>query len=303
MTTPDLRLIHQQTPLEVYARSWELSLRARNIAQSTIDIYLRAVAYLDAHLIQTGRTEPSKEAVQELLAARLECREPATVSVEFRALQQFFSWYAAEGEGPNVTAGLSAPRVAVKPVEVFTLDQMRQLVKSCEGNGFTDRRDMAMIRLFIDVGPRRGEVTGITTTDLDLREGVVLVTGKGDKQRWLPMSSKTIAALDRYLRARARHPYANETGLWLGIRSGPLKASGVRQVLRRRGEQAGIPNVYPHRFRHSFAHEWLLEEGTESDLMRLMGWSSQQMVRRYGASAADARAREAHKRKALGDRV
>lgn len=303
MTTPDLRLIHAATPLGVFARSWELSMRARNLAQATIDIYLRALAYLDAHLIQTGRSEPTKEAVQELLARRLATREPATVSVEFRALQQFFAWYAAEGEGPNLMAELEAPRVPVKPVEVFTLEEMRRLVKACEGNGFTERRDMAMIRLFIDVGPRRGEVTGIGTSDVDLREGVVLVTGKGDKQRWLPMGSKTIAALDRYLRARARHPYSADRGLWLGIRSGALKPAGVRQVLRRRGQVAGVAKVYPHRFRHSFAHEWLLEEGTESDLMRLMGWSSQSMVRRYGASAADARAREAHRRKDLGSRI
>src|SRR4051794_15918818 len=74
-------------------------------------------------------------------------------------------------------------------------------------------------------------------------------------------------------------------------------------MLRRRGLAVGIPGLHAHLFRHTAAHEWLAASGSESDLMRLMGWKSPQMLRRYGASRADERAREAPRRLGLRDRL
>jgi len=79
--------------------------------------------------------------------------------------------------------------------------------------------------------------------------------------------------------------------------------SGIAQVLRRRGRQAGLGPLHPHQLRHTFAHLWLADGGGETDLMRLGGWRSRQMLSRYGASAADERARHAHRQCALGDRL
>jgi site-specific recombinase XerD len=128
------------------------------------------------------------------------------------------------------------------------------------------------------------------------------VTGKGSRVRWVPIGKKAVAALDRYLRAWASHRKAEEPWLWLGQR-GRMTVAGIAHVVETRAQEAGIGHVNPHRFRHSFAHHWLSAGGQETDVEQIAGWSSPTMIRRYGASAAAERAREAHRRFGPGDRL
>jgi len=105
-----------------------------------------------------------------------------------------------------------------------------------------------------------------------------------------------LAALDRSLRVRSRHAQPWRPQLWPGAGNrGPVTASGIYQMISRRGRQAGL-HAWPHRFRHPFSHTWLDRGGAEGDLMELNGWTSPQMLRRYGASARTARARRAYDR-------
>jgi len=76
---------------------------------------------------------------------------------------------------------------------------------------------------------------------------------------------------------------------------GPLTPTGIYQIIARRGRQCGV-TAYPHRFRHHFSHTWLDRGGAERDLMELNGWTSPQMLTRYGASARGARARRSYDR-------
>lgn len=160
------------------------------------------------------------------------------------------------------------------------------------GRGFADRRDAAIIAVLQACGIRLSGLAGIRydpgnrrCSDLDLWQREICVRGKGGSRRIVKISYDAARVLDRYLRARARHPQAWRVQLWLGAGSrGPLTASGIYQAVTRRSRQAGV-DVWPHRFRHHFNRTWLERGGPEGDLMELNGWSSPQMRARYGASA------------------
>lgn len=192
-------------------------------------------------------------------------------------------------------AKMRRPTVPEHPVPVIVIEDLRKLLKVCEGKSFENRRDAAIIRLFIATGIRLAEMAGITTADVDLDERAVLVTGKGDRSRWVTIGDRATDALDRYERERRRHRLAQLDAYWLGIRGG-LTDSGIDQLVRRRAAEADVEDLHAHRFRHTFAHRWLAAGGAEGDLQELAGWRSPQMLARYGASARSERARAAYRR-------
>jgi integrase len=180
---------------------------------------------------------------------------------------------------------------------------IRALLKACAGKEFRSLRDTAIVRLFLDTGMRLDELAKLRVDDVDPDyDNTATLLGKGRRPRICPFGAKTAHALARYLRQRARQKRADVPKLWLGDNGrGAMTDNGIAHMIRKRGVAAGIRGLHPHMFRHTFAHEWRMA-GDDDSLMRLVGWRSRQMLHRYGASAADARAREAHQRLMPGDR-
>lgn len=292
--------------------SFRRYLRAENKSDNTVRIYTDAAERF-ARFLAAG-TDDAGEAfgveswedvrgmhVQYWIVHLLDTRSDGYANNQYRAIQQFFKWWAAEEELPNPMTGMSPPLVPEQPVPVLRKEQLGKLLKACEGRDFISRRDKAMIYLFMDSGIRRAEMAALELGDLDLDLREARVHGKGRRDRFVAFGRKASVALDRYIRVRAKHRWADDSHLWLG-KQGVLTSWGIQLMLRRRGREIGLDTLYPHMLRHSWAH-YAKQNISEEELMRLAGWRSRQMVDRYAASTAAERAREAGKRRALGDQI
>ena len=308
MTTP--------RPLDIRRAlaSFNLALRAENKSPGTVELYSLAVRQLSDYLEEEGHSlqvsEITRDEVNGYIAGLHGLRKPSTVDTRYRSLQVFFKFLVREGDIlENPMRNMHPPRMPEVLVPVLSEDDIRSLLKTCAGNSFEERRDLALIRLFVSTGARRGELINLRyrpenpdENDLSLDPPTVRVLGKGNRERLVPFDTRTAQAVDRYLRLRESHNHAYMPWLWLA-RKGRLSPTGVLQMIRRRALAAGLGRVNVHQLRHTFAHHWLSDGGNESDLMQLAGWRSRTMIDRYARSAAGERAAAATKKYGLGNRI
>jgi site-specific recombinase XerD len=297
-------------PSDSLLPSWARSLRARNIAVTTVTSYLADVRHLlnflgaatDEALLTVTRRD-----VEKFLAHGFDSGlKPPTVARRYRSLQQCFKWLAAEDEiAASPMVGMEPPRVPVQPPDIITPAELDALMSAARerantgNNGrsgpFEARRDTALLLILATTGVRASELVGMTMDDVHLDAQSFTVMGKGGRSRVLPLTDKAAEAVDRYLRVRRRHTFSKLPALWLGEK-GAMTDSGLRQMLERRCHAAGIRHINPHLFRHTFAHIAKLKGMPEDALMALGGWNSNQMLLRYGRSAVAERARDAHRK-------
>ena len=142
--------------------SFRRTLRAEDKSERTVKSYTEAVKLFADFLAERGHPLTveaiTRDDVRAFVADQLERWRPLTALNRYRGLQAFFKWAVVEGElDASPMAGMNPPHIPDEPPAVLTDDELRRLLKSCEGRNFTDRRDAAILRLFLDTGVRVAE--------------------------------------------------------------------------------------------------------------------------------------------------
>jgi integrase/recombinase XerD len=207
-------------------------------------------------------------------------------------LKSFATFLADETDEPNALSKLAIPKLPTpKNTPTAKTDDIDKLLASITGTDVWSRRDHTIICTLQSTGARRSEVARMRFDHLDLDSGRVIIpeTKNGDP-RLVRMNDETKLALRRYLRAldvfedRHRREGA-EPELWCSKRRAPLTSNGIEKMFSARSTAAGV-KLTPHSFRRSVAVDYLAKGGSETYLMKLMGWKHRDMVKRYTEAVA-----------------
>jgi integrase/recombinase XerC len=160
MTTPQPLDIHRAL------KSFNLALRAQNKSPGTVKLYSLAVRQLTAFLERVGHScevgDIERDDINGYLSSLHEVHKPSTVDTRYRSLQAFFKFLRGEDEIlESPMRNMRPPQIPEILVPVLSEDDLKTLLKSCEGRSFEERRDTALIRLFISTGARRGELINL----------------------------------------------------------------------------------------------------------------------------------------------
>ncbi len=241
----------------------------RGLSPHTIDAYtgdLGQFTTLCGRLGIDDLADVDRRTVRRFLA-QLSTRgyAPRSVARKASAVRAFLDDAARRGMiASNPAAGLAQPKRPVRLPKAIPASSLGHLLDDLDGDGRVDLRDRAILEMLYGTGIRVSELAALTTADVVDGATFLRVTGKGAKERDVPVGDQARAALDAYL-DRGRPALAAEAAgdrLWVGVRGGPLDARGVRRIVSVR------VGTFPHAMRHSFATH-LLEGG--ADLRSVQG--------------------------------
>ena len=248
----------------------------RGLSQHTVSAYRRDLAALGEFCAERNLGDWAGLSISDLrrFAAGAHRRglAPRTVQRRLAGARSFFDYLEREGQiSHNPARGVKAPRPPRKLPQTLDLDQIARLL-DIPARDPVCSRDRAMLELMYSSGLRLAELTGLDIGGIDMRDGLLRVTGKGRKTRILPVGRKAIDAVRAWMRRRGELAAPGENALFVGARGRRISASSVQSRLDYWARRAGLPgHVHPHMLRHSFATHMLESSGDLRAVQELLG--------------------------------
>ena len=273
---------------------YTIHAHARRLSVNTVESYEWAFRRLESVV---GPDRPlaaiTTKEIRAFIAGLSDLSNKSVVNAHV-ALSALWTWGVGERLVPaNIIREVRPPKAEIREVIPFGKKDVQAMLaacdrskpyarpgkRSCENRRPTALRDRAIVLLLLDTGIRAAELCGLAVKDADLVNHRVVVMGKGRKERHIPVSSRTEQAIWRY-KAQRGEPRAGDP-LFLSGPGTPMDRRGLYRMISRLGERAGVAEAHPHRFRHTFAINFLRNGGNVFALQRILGHESLEMVKRY----------------------
>jgi integrase/recombinase XerD len=242
----------------------------KSLSPNSIEAYISDISKLEQFISEQGeQNAPDKinyKTLKEFLIwfSRLN-KNPRTQSRVLSGIRAFFKYLVIEGYmEENPCTLIESPKTGLKLPEVLSLEEIEKLMEAIDLSKPEGHRNKAIIETLYGAGLRVSELVDLRITDIHKAEGYLVITGKGSKQRLVPIGNKALKEIDLYIQQRSMLPKIKDGNiLFLNRRGARLTRVMVFTIIKKLAEAAGIKKkISPHTFRHSFATH-LVEAGAD----------------------------------------
>nr|WP_243183476.1 tyrosine-type recombinase/integrase [Anaerosolibacter carboniphilus] len=210
-----------------------------------------------------------------------------TVQTYIRSLRVFINWLYNEGYiTENLGAKFKLPKAPKKVVEVLSDEEIETLLGAINPRTEFGVRNHCIIALMLDSGLRRNEVLELDFDNVHFTQNVIKVSGKGQKERIVPLGLHTKKMLMKYMNGYRPMPEYETKRLFIDQEKKPLTDDAIKMFFQRLAKKTGIERLHPHMLRHTFATKYLINGGDIFSLQQILGHTSLEMVRRYSHLAS-----------------
>jgi len=252
-------------------RNFETYLRLeKSLSDNSIEAYLSDVNKLEKYFTESGidisPVNVTYPDLKEFLVWYADTnKNTRTQSRVLSGIRAFFRFLLIEGEiNENPASLIESPKIGLKLPEVLSVEEIDRIIEKIDLSKPEGHRNKAIIETLYGCGLRVSELVNLRLTDIHYNEEFVVVTGKGNKQRLVPVSQKALKEIDIYKQDRNHLSVITDQNiLFLNRRGRRLTRAMIFTIIKDLASRAGIKkNIHPHTFRHSFATH-MIEAGAD----------------------------------------